>query len=159
MAKSAVYKQGPAQMAVNMTPMIDCVFQLLIFFMLTTQMASKDFPNIELPRPAHPQVKDYKETSRAIVNVIPYSAAEIRKDESLMGMAMAYTIKGQVLNPEELVSALLNAQRTCQKPEEFVVEIRADKRVQYSEIEPVLQALKDAELSKMHITAMQKGQE
>ncbi|MFN0054636.1 MAG: ExbD/TolR family protein [Planctomycetales bacterium] len=41
---------GPAKIAIDMTPMIDCVFQLIIFFMLTLKIRADegDF-NINMP--------------------------------------------------------------------------------------------------------------
>jgi len=42
--------RGPAKIAIDMTPMIDCVFQLIIFFMLTLKIRADegDF-NIHMP--------------------------------------------------------------------------------------------------------------
>jgi len=41
------FKQSDSLSQVNMTPMIDCVFQLLLFFMLASQF--KDFEDKDIP--------------------------------------------------------------------------------------------------------------
>ena len=157
MAKSNVYQRGQAQVNFNMTPMIDCTFQLIIFFLLATQIASADFVQMKLPRPEGPGVEEI-DAQKAIVNVVPYPERRVRANKALAGKAIGYqvrTIKIEKGNIERLIRELLRAQRTSGKPEDFVVEVRADRTIHYSEIEPVLQALQQASLSKMHITARQ----
>ena len=161
MAKSRVHKPGPADMAFNMTPMIDCVFQLLIFFMLTTQMASADFVNMRVPKPDLSQARKPVEENKAVVNVVPFSQTEIKADSAKKGMAKEYKLGSLVIatnNLENLVTELKNAKRTSKDPKEFVVELRADQSIRYDHIEPVLQAMQQAELGKMYITAMREPQ-
>ncbi len=44
-------KESPeAQADLDLTPMIDCVFQLILFFMLVTDMSQKDLEEIYLPK-------------------------------------------------------------------------------------------------------------
>ncbi len=159
MVKSRVNKPGPADLAFNMTPMIDCVFQLLIFFMLTTQMASADFVNMRVPKPDWSQAKKPAEENKAVVNVVPYTQSEIEEDSTRNGIAKEYKLGSLVIktnNMEKLVTELKKARRTSQDPKEFVVELRADKSIRYDHIEPVLQAMQQAELGRMYITAMRE---
>lgn len=159
MAKSGVHKPGPAEITVNMTPMIDCVFQLLIFFMLTTQMASADFVIMKVPKPDLSQAKKPQEGNKVVVNVEPFTKAEISADSAKKGVARQYGLGGLKIergNIEKLVRELDKARRTSEKPEEFVVELRADKSIRYDQIEPVLRAMQHAELGKMYITAMRE---
>ena len=161
MAKSGVSKPGPADMAFNMTPMIDCVFQLLIFFMLTTQMASADFVNMKVPVLNDSQAKKPVEENKAVVNVVPYTQSEIKKDSTKKGRAREYKLGSLVIatnNMEKLVTELKKVQRNSKDPKEFVIELRADQSIRYNHIEPVLQAMQEAELGKMYITAMREPQ-
>ncbi len=41
-----------AQVDLDLTPMIDCVFQLILFFMLVTDMSQKDLEELYLPKAA-----------------------------------------------------------------------------------------------------------
>ncbi|MDY7009596.1 MAG: biopolymer transporter ExbD [Planctomycetota bacterium] len=161
MAMSGVHKPGPAEMTVNMTPMIDCIFQLLIFFMLTTQMASADFVNMKVPKPDFSQAKKPQEGNKAVVNVEPFTKEEISENIARKGMTKQYSLAGLKIergNTEKLIRELDKARRTSEKPKEFVVELRADKSIRYDQIEPVLRAMQRAELGKMFITAMREQQ-
>lgn len=152
-------KTGAADISFNMTPMIDCVFQLLIFFMLTTQMASADFVNMKLPKPKPSQARKPAEENKVVVNVVPYTKDEIKKDSTRKGMAKEYKLGSLVIatnNMEKLVNELRNTQKASQKPKEFVVELRADQSIRYDQIEPALQAMQQAKLEKMYITAMRE---
>jgi len=89
MAKSSVYKRGKPQVGFNMTPMIDCTFQLIIFFMLTTQMASAEFVPMQLPRPLRSVAKEMTE-NKVIVNVVPYTLKEIEAVPARLGIAKEF---------------------------------------------------------------------
>jgi biopolymer transport protein ExbD len=60
----------------NMTPMIDIVFQLVVFFMLTLDMSSKDYIPLTLPF-AHHGVEDKDDPAdpvqalKVVVNLLP----------------------------------------------------------------------------------------
>jgi len=165
MASTKVYKKGHGgEIAFNMTPMIDCTFQLIIFFMLTTQIASADFVKMKLPRPLKPAAKEMKE-NKAIINVVPYSDAEIRNDPSKLGLAKRYQV-GQLridnlADSEALRNALKEKKARLSEAQQkkFAVEVRADRRIHYSQIQPILRVLQEAELEKMRITALLSGRE
>jgi len=53
---------------INMTPMIDVVFQLLIFFMLCTDLATKESLELTLPRVTE-AVPDQGEAGRQTINI------------------------------------------------------------------------------------------
>lgn len=60
-----------------MTPMIDITFQLLIFFILVTDMARAQLENIKLPR-AHKAVKvKFDDKSTLVLNVLPDGTIKI----------------------------------------------------------------------------------
>ena len=84
MPESKVYKRGRGQIAFNMTPMIDCTFQLIIFFILTTQIASQDYVQLNLPSPDRNVAREY-ELDKVIVNVVPYSKENVRRAGSELG--------------------------------------------------------------------------
>ena len=159
MPESKVYSRGRAQVAFNM---IDCTFQLIIFFILSTTMASQDYVRMSLPDPDNTVAKDYEGLDKVVVNVVPYPAEKVKADSSLLGMAMEYRLGVGRFSKNDigrLVRQLTHRRReresesTPGKTGEFVVELRADRGVHYTEIEPVLQALQQARLGSMYITA------
>ncbi len=64
-----VRKARERQLPVDMTPMIDIVFQLLIFFLTTAQLAQFSRAEMDLPTEAGEQVEDAAEAG-LIVNVM-----------------------------------------------------------------------------------------
>jgi biopolymer transport protein ExbD len=73
----------------NMTPMIDIVFQLVVFFMLTLDMSSKDYIPLTLPF-AHHAVEDKDDPSdpiqnlKVVVNVLPNGKIVLKGKEYAM---------------------------------------------------------------------------
>jgi biopolymer transport protein ExbD len=73
----------------NMTPMIDIVFQLVVFFMLTLDMSSKDYIPLTLPF-AHHAVEDKDDPSdpiqnlKVVVNLKPDGTIMLKGKEYVM---------------------------------------------------------------------------
>ena len=159
MAKS-IYGKTKAEVAFNMTPMIDCTFQLIIFFMLVTQMVSSEYVKLNLPKPTVNQALQLDERHKVIVNVIPYRKKEIAANPNLKGKAKGYSVKSARLKRSEagrLRDLLIQARRRARQAgfgDDFVVEVRADRSMHYLEVLPVLEAVQAAEIEKMRITAV-----
>lgn len=65
--------QGEENCAMNMTPMIDCIFNLLIFFMLISDLNQKDLVELTLPVAyMAEQDKNQEEDDRVVLNVDKY---------------------------------------------------------------------------------------
>jgi len=60
---------APRSVAIDMTPMIDIVFQLLIFFLVTAQMAEQTRAQLNLPKEQGEQSKD-TEQAGLTVNIL-----------------------------------------------------------------------------------------
>ncbi len=160
MEKHRVYKRGaPAgEVAFNMTPLIDCTFQLIIFFILASQIASRSLANVSLHRPVESQAipSDKMETpNRVIVNVI---SAESDEDAglALTGRAKEYEIDGRGIAVEdtERLTDILRKRKQASEAKDFCVEIRADFRVDFGDVQPVMLAAAEARIVKMNITAL-----
>jgi biopolymer transport protein ExbD len=165
MAKKKLEDHGGAA-EVNMTPMIDCTFQLIIFFILTAQMASQQ-AKVLIAKPSDSMalsIVDPKSPpfpNKVTVNICGKygdKKDEVR-DASQSSSAEYYQIgqKRIELHEEELLIQMLKDAKAHAKqknPEaEFFVEIRADKDINYAGIEPVLLAAGEAKMSRMTITA------
>jgi len=150
-----------AEVSFNMTPMIDCVFQLIIFFILAGQVASRTLARVELHKPESSQAQKWSEQdrNRVIVNV-PSMAGPDSPDQMspLASQAKEYLVAGQRYVPGD-AAALEDLFKKRYEPfkeknMEYFVEIRADKRVSYGHIHPILWAAGRAEIPKMNITAL-----
>ena len=142
----------------NMTPMIDCTFQLIIFFILTSRMASESLVSMELPRPHESQAipsEQIENPDKVIVNVL--SAEEgAGGDPALSGRAQRYQVgnmKVAVENLEALRRTLVRLRRSSGS-EHFCIEVRADHRVNFSEVRPVMLVAAQAEIVNINITAL-----
>src|SRR5437763_12988449 len=108
----------------NMTPMIDVVFQLIIFFLLSSHLAKQE-TQLPLPLPAAAsgtaQVPDSR--PRLTVNVLA--------DGTLL-------VANRSIAAADLVALL--RERRAAHGDELEVRIRGDRGVLYSRVEPVLLA-------------------
>ncbi len=98
MSRSFVYKPGArsGDVGFNMTPLIDCTFLLIIFFVLTSQIASDSLAMLELPRPFASMAvsNDRREVRRLIVNVLSAEEEGLVSADRI-GQAAAYKIEGR----------------------------------------------------------------
>ena len=149
---------------INMTPMIDCTFQLIIFFIITAQMASEDLAKVAVPKPFHSIAISEKEEqvlpNRVIVN-IPNRYGEDTKDRDpiLSAQPEYYQIgmtKIHLTEIDQLTNILKDRRARAEEQgfKEFYVEVRGDRDVAFSGIEPVLRAAAEAKIAKMSLTAI-----
>jgi biopolymer transport protein ExbD len=170
MPKSNVFKKGATGGAVefNMTPMIDCTFQLIIFFILSATVLSDALADLELHRPFESQASDNKDLNklpnRIIVNVISDAKDKDDKDSLESSVARAYMVNGKTIeigNRETLVEAIKDGATKAKTNgfKDFYVEVRADHRVSFGAVQGVLKAAaaggKGIDINtKMNITAL-----
>jgi biopolymer transport protein ExbD len=118
----------------NMTPMIDVVFQLIIFFLLSSHLAQQEVQmELDLPRAASGQAPEKEEIRRVVINVLP--------GERIM-------VGGRLVDGKELAQLIdFEARRAPRAPHggtqgtrggRLEVRIRSDRHVPYRVIEPLL---------------------
>ncbi len=120
----------------NMTPMIDIIFQLIIFFLAVNQFHKAETDEtIRLPRASARHVEpDLAPTSaRVVFNVRPES-----------GIIAA----GKTISPQDLPE-FLRLQKAQAEPSPLEVWIRSDRAVPFDVIEPILIACSDAGIWKL----------
>ena len=107
----------------NMTPMIDVVFLLIIFFLVSSTLAKQESRvDLELPTAASGLDAVEDERRSVVINVRP--SGEIQ-------------LAGDIVEPRELARRLRYERETSG---ELEVRIRADRRVPYRFVEPILLA-------------------
>jgi biopolymer transport protein ExbD len=117
-------RQISSQVGFNMTPMIDVVFLLIIFFLLSSHLARQE-QQLPLPLPAavSGRIEAADERPRLTVNVLA--------DGTLL-------VASRAVGAGDLGQLL--AERRALHGEELQVRIRADRGVAYRRVEPVLLA-------------------
>jgi len=117
-----------------MTPMIDIVFQMLIFFLLATTIQEEERDlQINLPPGAQGSKQGAAAGTRLSIGV--------RKDG-------AYTLGGAVLEFNELRKRLTDAARSKDKPQ---VSLRGDRQAPYEKIAQVLQLCNETGIDKVNV--------
>jgi len=112
------------QFGFNMTPMIDVVFLLIIFFLVSSHLAKQE-AQMELPLPvAESGSKQVEEEGRRVtVNVLG--------DGKLL-------LAGKAVRPAELAARL--GDRISDAGSDLEVRIRSDRSVPYRYVEPIMLA-------------------
>jgi biopolymer transport protein ExbD len=116
---------------IDVTPMIDIVFQLVLFFMVSTTFVSAPGIEVELP----------KSSSTAMV-------------EDKLDINIWVAVDGMVLvNDEPVTSASLAAllKQEAQRDESALVIIKADTGVSHGRVVSVMDQVKSAGLSRLAI--------
>ncbi|MEX2168944.1 MAG: biopolymer transporter ExbD [Pirellulales bacterium] len=116
------------RVTMNMTPMIDVVFLLIIFFLVSSHLARQE-TQVALDLPTASTGEPLEETAqqRVTINVMP--------DGQVL-------LAGRTVAPEEL-AAKLTFERS-RSGNDLEVRIRGDREVTFSVIEPLLVACAEA---------------
>lgn len=108
------------RLAFNITPLIDIVFNIMIFFLVTAHFVrSQETDVVDLPSAT--QVAEADAAPRRLV-------VTILADRTLR-------VAGRDADLEEVRSLIVSG---AERPDEFEVQIRTDQNVPYSVIEPLL---------------------
>ncbi len=118
--KMPVYRQR-GSLEFNMTPMIDVTFLLIIFFLVSSNMAQQENA-VDLNLPTAESGRDPQDDAMRRVTV------SLTADGTLL-------LAGEAMDPAEL-GRRLAFERT--KPEPLEVRIRCDRTVEYGRVKPVM---------------------
>jgi biopolymer transport protein ExbD len=119
----------PLSGRINMTPMIDVTFLLIIFFLLSSRLSQQEAAELDLPVAASAQPADNASRPRVSVNVF----------------ADGRVLVGDVETRRGEISGRLRMERD-QLGDDLEVRIRADRAVPYSAVTPVLLACTEANI-------------
>ena len=133
-----VEKQSQRRVTLDMSPMMDIVFLLLIFFLVTSTFLPDDGMDLELP----------ESTTAAPSDMAP-TMISVAEDGALQ-------LDGEAITVQELqqrVAALPEADRQR-------ITVRADARVDYGVIVRIIDALRNAGVTGLSLPmdAVQEGQ-
>jgi len=159
MSKAAQKLASSGEAEMNMTPMIDIVFNLLIFFMVVTDLKSKDLANLTLPV-AYMAEEDKADDDeeRIILNLdkegaIHWKGKNINMDElgTILGtMRDTYEIKKRARGEsgmEELPSG--------GRASKLYVLLRADKDTPWQHVQWLMTIMAEQKLYKLQFATKQ----
>lgn len=126
--------------AMNMTPMIDVVFQLIIFFVTTADMQSKALDTkLKLAMAPHAVAEEKKDPREVMVDVGP---------DGRISIARTY------MSPAVLRSILKKA--VAESGQTLPVVIRGDARAKHEDVKGVMDACAAAGLWKVKFAALKE---
>jgi len=146
----------------DMTPMIDIVFQLIIFFMLITDMTQKDLELLYLPpaKSASPDEPDPTKV-RPVINILSTGKILVKRDviydpDNDDGYAQLKQFLADMAKRME--KAPLAAGSKVMIPDNAVL-IRADQSTPFKHIQKVMEicGLQDIQIWKIQLAAAEKG--
>jgi len=121
-----------AGLGFNMTPMIDVVFLLIIFFLVSSHLARQETQlDLDLPDATSGQPAQADDLRRVVVNVLGEARPEGR-----------IQVGGEVMDGVRLTELIRHESRNA--PGRLEVRIRSDRHVPYAVIEPILLACQRA---------------
>jgi len=138
--------------SVDMTPMIDMVFLLLVFFMIAATMSKVDFtPEIKLPVAPKAQVPEDMR-NRGTVNVLPMGTPTpggevVTEDRPFM-------IFGKLVNDQELKQQL---ESVVKANPEIRLYMRIDRNVEFGVVRRCIKACADVGVFDIVFGSYQSG--
>jgi biopolymer transport protein ExbD len=122
-------------------------------------MASQSLAKVMLHRPRHSTAipsEQIDTPDKVIVNVLHAVEDEQAASPALIGKAGFYQIGSMKVLPEDsaVLTDVLRRLKAASGSDKFKVEIRADYRVDYDQVLPVMRAAARAEIVKMNLTAL-----
>jgi len=123
---------------IDMTPMIDCVFLLLIFFMVSATMSKVDqTPEVKLPiAPKAAIPEDLR--ARGVVNIVPIGTPS---GEGATSEDRPFIVYGQLMDEAALVKAI--TEKKAAEPE-LRVYMRVDRDAEFKIVKRAIRACANA---------------
>jgi biopolymer transport protein ExbD len=107
----------------DMTPFIDCVFLLIVFFMTVSRFSTQEYETLKLPNAKSGQEKLPKKKKKLVINLNV-------DGDTIIG--------GRHLNPLQLESQLTMEARLNDGPENVIVIVRADRQARFEYIQDLM---------------------
>jgi biopolymer transport protein ExbD len=129
----------------NLTPLLDVTFQLIIFFILVTNFAAANLPRIDVPSPEDSAAEPQVDASRIIVNVIPRPGTS---------QADYLVVQGRPMGLYQLDRLAARLAEQVEHQPDLEVNLRADESIAYADIHPVMQAIARSGVVRVNLVAL-----
>ncbi|MCC5829854.1 MAG: biopolymer transporter ExbD [Phycisphaeraceae bacterium] len=164
MAQSQVHRRGPTSPQMNMTPLIDVTFQLIIFFMLVNNIISQDAVRMVIPKLDDANIRAIPEDNTIYVNLVLADPGEAERRAEGDYLNISGRISSIQLGPLERIpkhelARLTRSLRAMREANPRIrVLVRADAGMLFSEAVPVLGAIAEAEIQTVNLVAYRDRQ-
>ncbi len=139
------YHRASRGFAINLTPMVDVIFMLTIFFMLVTRFSSAEQLPMELPKPQDSQAKVAQLPQRVVINCRLAQAVDVA------GRQVAYSIGPNQPEPLTVISDRLATM--SRQTSDLKVVVRADRRLHYADVRAVMNVVARHNIEILNVVA------
>ncbi len=153
----------PAKPEMNMTPLIDVTFLLIIFFMIISNFIAEESVEMIVPELNKPEVRELDDAKRLVVNVAPAPYDKVDRQQNHLewpGTAVLvqiglkqFEVDQMELVTADLIYAVDNAPTDDEGNSKLEVLLRADAALHYDQVEPVLGAISAAGIGTVHLVS------
>ena len=163
------HKVPDADVELDMTPMIDIVFQMILFFIIITDFSQKEIALLKLPWSTVGVDDEGEDATRLVINVtapIPTGASLLEWSERKRGQSDKIMIKGKYVGFRELYEILQGAgvqnpkyrEPDNEKLSSRSVLVRCDSAQAFDYVKGVLQVCASPEIAiyKIEIATAEK---
>ena len=126
----------------NITPLVDIVFQLIVFFMVVSQVVSARNQTLQVPRPDRSQAREQSPDKYTVINLFAGPAGTID------------TIKvNAMVLPDLPALADLLLQHSRRFDGRMKLLVRADRQIRYAHVRGVLEVISNAGIGSVELAA------
>ena len=156
---SRIYRRGSRSPQMNMTPLIDVTFLLIIFFLLVNNIIAEQDIELLVPQVDQPQVIPLDEQGRLTINIVPdfdkTNSQRLASKNPLRVNGNATRIKVgfqefSIVNLSALTEFLIQAKAARPK---LKIVLRADAATEYRYVAPVIESIAAAKFDKVNLMA------
>lgn len=138
-------QQPRALIGFNLTPMVDVIFMLTIFFMLVSRFSSAEQVPMELPAPNESQAKAKRVEARVVINC---RLASMTADPNAQ---VLYSVGPNQPEPLGRLAARLASMKAANPALQVV--LRADRRIAYSSVRAVMRVIAENQIDILNVVA------
>ncbi len=157
---SQVTKKGPVAPSLNITPLIDVVFLLIVFFMLVSKITSDEAVEMILPDIQDSAAIEMSDENRIVINVVPFGYEDRRLSDDIDNPLMhrgdlnfVQVGASKRFLPSQLADLTAELKDQRAKRPDAPVLLRADGALYYEAVTPVLNAITAAEIGDVKLVA------
>lgn len=154
---SKVFKSGPAKPEMNMTPLIDVTFLIIIFFMLVNNIIAEESVEMIVPQLQQPKTRALGKVDRITVNVMPQAFVRKERDDRSPldhpGEAIGVKIGIAQYNINDLEGIAAALERAKRQNEKIEIVLRADSALFYASVAPIMEAIAQAKINQVNLVA------
>lgn len=156
---SKVIQRGAVAPSMNITPLIDVVFLLIIFFMLVNNIVSEETVDMILPEIENPKTRELGDVDRVVINIAPEPFTRKGREQYPLTHTgtVAYVKVGTGSDSRfdiQDLDAITEKLKTikAQRPEVQVL-LRADGAIYYQAVQPIMGAVTSAGIETVNLVA------